>query len=133
MSDGDIATGRMRTAGGSIVLSGLRVLGRHGVLPEEQERAQPFEVDLVIESDVERAARSDDLGDTIDYGKVVASVVDIVTTRHFGLLEALAGAIADDVLARPGVEAVTVEVRKLRPPVPADLRSAGVRLRRSAR
>ncbi len=119
-------------ASGSICINGLRVVGRHGLLPEEQARPQPFEVDVTIETDVERAARSDDLADTLDYGTIVAAIVEIVAARHFGLLEAIAGAIADDVCARPGVEAVTVEVRKLRPPVPADLASAGVRLRRSA-
>jgi len=32
--------------GGRIELRGLRLVGTHGVLAEEQERAQPFEVDL---------------------------------------------------------------------------------------
>lgn len=117
---------------GSILINGLRVVGRHGLLAEEQARPQPFEVDVSIDTDLAGAARSDDLADTLDYGAVVAAIMEIVSTKHFGLLEALAGAIADDVLQRPGVEAVTVEVRKLRPPVPADLRSAGVRLRRTA-
>jgi dihydroneopterin aldolase len=109
----------------SICINGLRLLGRHGVLPEEKLRAQPFEADLAP------SARSDDLGATVDYGAVISSVAEIVETRNYGLLEALAAAIADDVLARPGVDAVTVEVRKLRPPVAGHVASVGVRLRRS--
>ena len=54
----------------------------------------------------------------------------IVGERQYRLLEALAGAIATGVLEIPGVQAVTVTVRKLRPPVAADMASAGVRLRR---
>ena len=115
----------------SICINGLRVLGRHGVLPEEQPRAQPFEIDITIDADLTLAARTDDLETTVDYGSVVSSVAAIVETRSYALLEALAGAIADDVLARPGVDAVTVEVRKLRPPVAAQVASTGVRLRRS--
>ena len=116
---------------GCICIHGLRALGRHGVLPEEQARPQPFEVDLLIDTDVARAAGADDLDATVDYGRVVAAVVEIVETKSYALLETLAGAIADDVLARAGVEAVTVEVRKLRPPLPAHVDSVGVRLRRA--
>jgi dihydroneopterin aldolase len=116
----------------NICVNGLRALGCHGVLPEERQRAQPFEVDITIETHLAPAARTDDLAATVDYGAVIASVVEIIETRSYALLEALASAIADDVLARPGVEAVTVEVRKLRPPVAADVDSVGVRLRRTS-
>ena len=46
-----------------IELRGLRVVGTHGALPEEQVRAQPFEVDLDIEVDLRPAGLSDDLDD----------------------------------------------------------------------
>jgi dihydroneopterin aldolase len=116
----------------SICVNGLRVLGRHGVLPEEQARPQPFEVDITIDTHIGTAARTDDLGATVDYGQVVAAVVEIVETKSFGLLETLASVIADAVLSRPGVDGVTVEVRKLRPPLAAQVDSVGVRLRRTA-
>ena len=113
-----------------IELRGLRVLGHHGALPGEQDRAQPFEVDLDVETDLGPAAASDALGDTLDYGSLVAKAAAVVTDRRYALLEAIAAAIADDVLATSGVVAVTVVVRKLRPPVPFDLASAGVRVTR---
>ena len=34
---------------GTIVITGLRELGVHGVLPEEQTRPQPFEVDVELD------------------------------------------------------------------------------------
>ena len=37
---------------GTIVIAGLRELGVHGVLPEEQARPQPFEVDVELEVDL---------------------------------------------------------------------------------
>jgi dihydroneopterin aldolase len=115
----------------SIEITGLRALGHHGVLPEEQERAQPFEVDITIETHLAPAARTDDLEATVDYSTVIAAVVEIIETKRFALLEALASAIAEEVLGRRGVEAVTVEVRKIRPPVAAHVASVGVRLRRT--
>jgi dihydroneopterin aldolase len=113
-----------------IELRGLRVLGRHGAREGEQDAAQPFEVDLEVEAELGEAAHDDDLTKTVDYSLVVETAMAIVGERQYRLLEALAGAIATGVLDIPGVQAVTVTVRKLRPPVAADMASAGVRLRR---
>jgi dihydroneopterin aldolase len=113
-----------------IELRGLRVLGRHGAREGEQDAAQPFEVDLEVEAELGEAAHDDDLTKTVDYSLVVETAMAIVGERQYRLLEALAGAIATGVLEIPGVQAVTVTVRKLRPPVAADMASAGVRLRR---
>ncbi|MBW3615167.1 MAG: dihydroneopterin aldolase [Actinobacteria bacterium] len=116
-----------------IELRGLRVLGTHGVLAEEQVRPQPFEVDLDVEADLAAAAASDDLSDALDYGQVVTLVAAVVGGPHFQLLEGLAVRIAETVLADPRVHSVTVAVRKLRPPVPLDMASAGVRVTRARR
>jgi dihydroneopterin aldolase len=59
-------TGSDRIRPDRIELRGLRALGTHGVLPEEKERAQPFEVDLALEVDLRPAGRSDALADTVD-------------------------------------------------------------------
>ena len=114
-----------------IELRGLRVLGVHGALPEEQDRAQPFEVDLDVEADLSVAGASDRLPDTVDYGAVTAVAAAVVGGERFRLLERLADRIASEVTGLdPRIHAVTVTVRKLRPPLPVDLTSAGVRIRR---
>ena len=61
-----------------ILISGLRELGVHGVLPEEQERPQPFEVDLELLVDLAPAGASDELADTVDYGAVCEAVRRVV-------------------------------------------------------
>jgi len=114
-----------------IQLRGLRVSGICGALPEERERAQPFEIDLDVEADLSTAGRSDDLADTLDYGALAAGVEHLVATGRFTLLEAMAARIADQVLVDPRAQAVTVTVRKLRPPVPQHLETSGVSIRRS--
>ena len=119
-----------RPGGDRIELRGLRVLGRHGVLPEERERDQPFEVDLDVEADLSPAGCSDDLGDTLDYGAVARAAAAVVAGEPSALLERVAQRIADAVLADERVASVTVAVRKLRPPVPVDLATAGVRVTR---
>jgi dihydroneopterin aldolase len=114
----------------SIEIRGLRVLGAHGVLEEEVARRQPFEIDLDIETSLAAAGASDDLAKTVDYGPIVDAVRDVVEGSHFLLLESLAQAIADAVLSDPRIDAVTVGARKLRPPVPADVSTVGVRVTR---
>ncbi len=116
-----------------IRLAGLRLLGVHGALPEEQERPQPFRVDVDLVADLTEAGRTDSLADTVDYGAVVAAVERVVVGESHRLLERLATRIADDVLeVDPRIAAVTVTVRKLRPPVPVDLGWAGVTITRPA-
>ena len=113
-----------------IELRGLRALGVCGVLPEEQERPQPLEVDVDIEADLTAAGMSDDLDDTVDYGAVCELVERVVTTETFALIERLAERIAELILTDDRVLAVTVAVRKTRPPVAQILATSGVRIRR---
>jgi 7,8-dihydroneopterin aldolase/epimerase/oxygenase len=114
-----------------IELRGLRLVGVVGVLPEERERAQPLEVDVDVEVDLTAAGLSDALGDTVDYGALCALLQDTVERARPELLERLAAQLADVVLgADDRIDAVVVGVRKLRPPVPQDLATSGVRLRR---
>jgi dihydroneopterin aldolase/2-amino-4-hydroxy-6-hydroxymethyldihydropteridine diphosphokinase len=115
-----------------IQLRGLRAVGTHGVLPEERQRAQPFEVDIDIEADLTEAGRSDDLADTVDYGAIALLVAAEVEGRHADLLEHLADRIACAVLAVAGgrATAVSVTLRKLRPPLPVDLSSVSVSVTR---
>lgn len=115
-----------------IQLRGLRATGVHGMLPEEQVRAQPFELDIDLELDLSRAGVSDRLEDTVDYAEVTSRALGIVQADSYRLLERLAQAVADAVLETSAAQAVTVALRKLRPAVPGDLRSAGVLLRRRA-
>lgn len=113
-----------------ILLRGLTALGVCGALPEEQDRAQPLEVDVEIETDQGAAGESDALDDTVDYGAVCDLVERVITTERFHLLERLAARIAELILSDDRVDAVTVTVRKPRPPVAQLLDSSGVRITR---
>ena len=114
-----------------IELRGLRLAGIVGVLPHEQAQAQPLEVDLDLHLDLAGAGQSDALGDTVDYGAVCDAAERVVTSTSYALLEALAEHLAGAVLeVDQRLEAVTVGVRKLRPPVAQQLSTSGVRITR---
>jgi dihydroneopterin aldolase len=114
----------------AIRLRGLRVMALCGALPEEHDRPQPFELDVDIHLDLSVAGNSDDLGDTVDYGELVARIEALCTAEHEVLLERMAERVAQMVLTDELVQSVEVEVRKLRPPVPQQLETTGVRILR---
>lgn len=113
-----------------IRVRGLRALGVHGALPEEQTRAQPFEIDLDVRLDLSRPGATDDLDDTVDYAALCDATLRVVATERYRLMEALAARIASVVGTDDRVTEVRVVVSKLRPPVAVDLASAGVEITR---
>ena len=134
---GDRRAARGSPVGGSgtghrIEVRGLRVLGRHGVGEEERAQAQPFDVDLDVWTDADRAVAHDDLAETVDYDAVCRTVVSIVAGPYqYLLLETLASDVARQLLAaHHGITGLEVTVRKLRPPVPFDVASVGVSVSR---
>jgi dihydroneopterin aldolase len=117
-----------------IELRGLRVLARVGLLPSERQQDQPLDIDVDLVVDLAAAGASDDLADTVDYGAVCEAVQAAAAQQHVDLLERLAEVVAEAVLAvDERVVAVDLAVRKLRPPVPHDLATSGVRVVRTRR
>ncbi len=100
-----------------IALRGLRGHGRHGVLPAERATGQEFRVDVVVALDTRRAARTDDLADTVDYGDLAGRVVALVEGEPVALLETLAVRVAEAALADPRVVEVEVTVHKPQAPL----------------
>ncbi len=113
---------------GTIVIAGLREMGIHGVLPEEQSRPQPFEVDVELEVDLTKAGASDALSDTVDYSAVSEAISRVVRSERYQLLERLAARIGEVCRTDDRVRSVTVTVRKLHPPVRAMLDHVAVRV-----
>lgn len=100
------------------------------MLPSERERDQPLEIDLDLYTDLTGPGASDDLADTVDYGAVCDLVATVCAREAPRLLERLATVLAEEILAAAPLAAVTVAVRKLRPPVPQQLATSGVRITR---
>jgi dihydroneopterin aldolase len=114
---------------GQILIEKLDIYAYHGVFAEEERLGQRFWIDLVLDADLRSAAGSDDLSDTVDYGRAVAIASEAFTNRRFQLLEAAAKAMADTLFAAfPPVTRIVVTLRKPSPPIPATLAAAGVRL-----
>lgn len=113
-----------------IVINGLRVMTLVGVLGHEREAPQPLQVDLTLHVDLADAGFSDELADTAHYGLVTERVAAVMRESKDLLLERLAHRIAEEALLVDLVEAVDVTLTKLRPPIPEDLQSCAVSIRR---
>ena len=74
----------------TITLTGVHANGTHGVLAFEHERPQTFVVDVTLHLDLAAAGQSDDLNDTIDYGRVAKDIVAVIEGPHVDLIERLA-------------------------------------------
>lgn len=113
-----------------IFLEAMVFQGTHGVYAEEQDAPQAFEVDVDLALNLQPAGLADDLAQTIDYGAVYDACRQIVESTRFNLIEALAEAIAHELLANYPADEVVVRIRKPAVRLSGPFRSAGVEIRR---
>ncbi|MBB6733343.1 dihydroneopterin aldolase [Cohnella zeiphila] len=114
-----------------MLLKRMVFYGYHGVFPEENKLGQKFIVDLDLRLDLARAARSDDVNDTVNYAEIHELIKKIVQGEPVKLIETLAGNIASAVL---GTYTIIIEaavsVTKPNPPFDITFDGVTVELRR---
>ena len=110
-----------------IILEGIQFYGYHGRNNEERVLGQPFEVYLEAELDLTAAGVSDDIADSVSYTDLYRVAKRHVEGPGRNLVEAVAHAIASEILDTYLVESVRVRVIKVRPPIKGGvLAGAGV-------
>lgn len=114
-------------------MRGLKVRGRHGVFDHERLNGQNFVVDITVWIDLARAAASDELADTYDYGALAQLAYDIVGGTPRNLIETVGADIAEQVIADERVHAVEVTVHKPQAPISQAFDDVAVVTRRSRR
>ncbi|OQW42149.1 MAG: dienelactone hydrolase [Proteobacteria bacterium SG_bin4] len=100
-----------------------------GVYPWERIVPQTIRIDLEIALPSNRACQTDNIGDALDYALIVDRINDILTNKHFSLLEALAEHIAQTILSEFQSPWVKVSVAKLG--ILRGVKRLGVRIERS--
>jgi dihydroneopterin aldolase len=117
----------------TLVLTRLVFEGRHGATESERRTLRTFEVDVEIETPLDKAAASDMLADTIDYREVAEIIVAVGTSDTHHLLESLAGHMLDALGTKFPWASFRIELRKLDPPgCPGQPAHAAVRMTRPA-
>ena len=114
-----------------ILITNLSFLANIGVNDWEKTFQQKLEVDLEISFDLAKAAKSDDLADTLDYFALSQTVLQLANSRHFHLIEQLAEEIAQLLLGYAGVKKAKVYLRK--PSAVPAASSVGVKISRKVK
>ena len=100
-----------------------------GINPWERLTKQRITIDIAMNTDLSASGKSDAIEDTINYRTVSKAVTAEVEASSYGLVEALAGRVAEICLEDERTQSVEVTVRK-----PGAVRKAsavGVIVRRS--
>lgn len=98
----------------------------HGQSDEEQKVGNKYEVTVVLETELEQAAETDKIEDTINY-EAIYQIVKETMEKPQRLLETLVNNIIDDVyFSFPDVLSCEVLVTKYNPPVGGVCHSAMV-------
>jgi dihydroneopterin aldolase len=120
-----------RATSDRLTVRGIEAVGHHGVFDFERRDGQVFVVDLVLGLDTRRAAGSDDLRDTVDYGTLVAAVKKAVESEPVDLIETLAERISGVCLADARVTWSEVTVHKPNAPIEATFADVALTILRS--
>lgn len=112
----------------TIFLRDLRVETTIGIWDWERKIRQTVSIDLEMGADIKRAARSDDIDDTLSYKSVAKRLQQFVADSEFKLVETLAEKIAAIVLTEFDVPWVVVRVNK--PGAIRGARDVGIKIRR---
>ena len=113
---------------GNITLQQMRFHAHHGVMPQERQVGNDFEVTVSLQYPLGKAAMSDDLADTLNYAEVYATVAAEMAMPS-QLLEHVAGRIIRALRTRfPLIEGGTVAVSKLTPPFKCQMSAVTVTL-----
>ena len=83
-----------------------------GLYPEERKNKQDVIINIVLETDLRAAGKSDNLNDTVDYKAIKLAILDFVENSSFQLIESLAEGIAAICLKDRRVQSATVTIDK---------------------
>jgi dihydroneopterin aldolase len=103
-----------------IIVPELPLRAHVGVTEAERSSEQEILIDVELSLDLSRAGREDTLEHTVDYEQVCDLLAATVRARRYRLIEAIAEACAEAVLAAFPVEEARVRIRK-----PSALRARG--------
>ena len=115
-----------------VLIEALELHAYHGWHRHESEFGQAFLIDLELTTDISAAAASDDLGDALEYDRIVKTLRRLFVDTRYKLVEAAASALAKGLLEEfPTVTCIDLRVRKPKPPIAERLSAVGIHLRLS--
>lgn len=111
---------------GKIILENIRIHSNHGCLDEEALIGSDYLIDLIIDADLSKSAKTDELSDTVDYVHLNKIVKEEVLIRS-KLLET----VANRILLRienelPMVSFAKIKLSKVNPPIGGNVEKVSI-------
>ncbi|MCF8380125.1 MAG: dihydroneopterin aldolase [Bacteroidales bacterium] len=115
---------------GKIKIEHMEFYAFHGHYREEQIVGNRFLLDLEIETDMSKAAESDELEDAVNYQQAYKIVKQEMKIKS-KLLENIAKRILDALYSEmKGIEKASITIRKMNPPMGGQIKSVNVTMER---
>ncbi len=114
-----------------VFVKGLSVEAVIGVFDWERAITQPIIIDITLETDISKAALSDDVKDALSYKDVCDDVAEWCKKLKAKLLEHLAEQLAEKLLAKYNCQKLTLSVAK--PTAIKEANAVGVQITRFAK
>ncbi len=113
----------------AIIIEGLKVETVIGCFDWERQIIQPLMLDLVIQTDLEQAANSDALADTLNYAEICEISAQVIQQAQPELIEHAAKLVLNALFTTfTAIESIKITIRK--PAIIAQANSVGIRLER---
>lgn len=113
-----------------IIIKDLLLRGIVGINPDERVKRQDILINMVLYTNIRRAAQTDDIEDAANYKSITKRVIEHVESSSDYLVEKLVSDVARIVLTEfEGIERVKVRVEK--PTALRFARSVGVEIERA--
>ena len=113
----------------AIVIEGLKVNTVVGCFNWERQIIQPLMLDLTIRTNLEAAACSDELEDTLNYAEICSISAEVIQKAQPKLIEHAAKLVLDALFTTyPAIESIKIIIRK--PAIIAEANSVGIRIER---
>ncbi|MFT4021929.1 MAG: dihydroneopterin aldolase [Acinetobacter sp.] len=113
----------------SIVIEGLEVKTVIGCFAWERQIQQPLMLDLEVFHDLQAAALSDDLHDTVNYALICELCAEVIQSAQPKLIEHAAHLVLKRLFQQfEGIQTIRLTLRK--PAIIAQANSVGIRLER---
>ncbi|TCB68473.1 dihydroneopterin aldolase [Acinetobacter sp. ANC 4178] len=113
----------------AIVIEGLKVNTVVGCFNWERQIIQPLMLDLMIHTNLEAAACSDELEDTLNYAEICSISAEVIQEAQPKLIEHAAKLVLNALFSTyPAIESIKITIRK--PAIIAEANSVGIRIER---
>jgi len=111
-----------------IYISGLVLYTLIGVYEFERHAKQRIIVDVELHTNLQAPGKSDNVVDTLDYGKVAECLVDIANKTSYKLLEALGEHMASAILEEFRPQSIILTINK--PDILKNVSGVGIQITR---